>query len=131
MSRTNKIPFREMDKEPQLAMILLPLAWVVFLSGQAMTDGTISLVQLGMGGLCCMLVFSFSNWGLWFSGAYNIVLVASIYWQGGETVKLPLVTIAATLFFAGATIALFMPRTRALFRKNSTKVPDKGSSTTR
>lgn len=118
-----------MPREAQLGLILLPLAWIVFVAGQAMMHGTISLVQLGMGGLCCMLVFSHSNWGRWFCGVYNCLLMLSMCWQGFETMERSLVTIATSLVFAGATIALFMPRTGDVFRKANTMVHGQVPST--
>lgn len=129
MSQINKEGFRQLAVETQLAMILLPLAWVVFLAGQAVTQGTISLVQLGMGGLCCMLVFSQSNWGRWFCSIYNVLLLSSMYLQGRDAMEWPLVDIATSFLFAGATITLFLPKTYTLFRREHTMMPDKTSST--
>lgn len=100
-----------MAKKVQPATILLPLAWIVFLLGQCMTQGTISLVHLGVGGLCCMLVFNESRWGRLFCAMYNLLLVISIYLQGKDVMTWPLVDVVSTLLFTGATITLFLPKT--------------------
>jgi hypothetical protein len=115
MPRLNRVPFGQMSRVAQTSMVLQPLAWTVFLGGQAWTYGTISLVQLAMGGLCCMLVFSLSNWGRWLSGAYNILLLVSFWGQGTVAIGWPMLTMVQALLFAGATIALFMPKTSAIF----------------
>ncbi|MFT5729472.1 MAG: hypothetical protein ACI8PB_003643 [Desulforhopalus sp.] len=111
MSQINKKGFREMAKEVQPAKILLPLAWIVFLVGQGMAQGTISLVHLGVGGLCCMLVFNESQWGRLFCAMYNSLLVISIYLQDGSVMEWPLIDVVSTLLFTVATITLFLPKT--------------------
>lgn len=93
------------------AKILLPLAWIVFLVGQGMIQGTISLVHLGVGGLCCMLVFNENRWGHLFCAAYNILLIASIYLQGKSVMSWPLMDVVNALLFTVATITLFVPKT--------------------
>lgn len=111
MSQINNRGFREMAQKVQPAKILLPLAWIVFLVGQCMTHGTISLVHLGVGGLCCMLIFNESRWGRFFCTIYNILLVISIYLQGEIFMAWPFMDVINTLLFTVATITLFVPKT--------------------
>ncbi|TKB05847.1 hypothetical protein [Desulforhopalus sp. IMCC35007] len=111
MSQINKRGFREFAKEVHPATILLPLAWIVFVAGQAIAQGTISLMHLGIGGLCCLLVFNKSRWGRLFCAMYNVLLVISIYLQGKDLMAWPLMDVISTLLFTGATITLFIPKT--------------------
>jgi len=111
MSQINKRDFTTLAQEVQPATILLPLAWIVFLVGQSMTQGTISLVHLGVGSLCCMLVFNENRWGHLFCALYNTLLVISICLQGGGVMTWPLVDVASTVLFTAATITLYLPET--------------------
>lgn len=120
MSQINNRRYREIVKGIQPAKILLPLAWIVFLLGQGIAQGTISLVHLGVGGLCCMLVFNESKWGRLFCAVYNFLLVISISLQGEGVMEWPLVDIISTLLFTGATITLFLPKTSIIPDKKQT-----------
>ena len=120
MSQINNRRYREIVKEIQPAKILLPLAWIVFLLGQGIAQGTISLVHLAVGGLCCMLVFNESKWGRLFCAVYNVLLVISIFLQGEGVMEWPLVDIISTLLFTGATITLFFPKTSIIPDKKQT-----------
>lgn len=113
----------------QAAMVLVPLAWGVLLIGQAVTQGTISVVQLGMGGLCCMLVLSQSNWGRLFCTLYNILLVSSMYVQGRDAMEWAFVDIVSSFLFTGATLTLFLPQICTFFRRKYPMISDQASST--
>ncbi len=109
-----------MAKKVQPAKILLPLAWIVFLVGQCITEGTISLVHLGVGGLCCMLVLNESRWGRLFCAIYNILLVISMCLQGKIVMAWPFMDDISTLLFTVATITLFLPKTCIVIGRKQT-----------
>lgn len=116
MPPTNKIAFSEMPVEAKAALVLMPLAWLTFAVGQAVFMGALSVVQLGMGGLCCVLVFGQKNWGRWFCGAYNVVLMASLFYQGPAAFGGVWFTSLLASLFALCTVALLLPGTARCFR---------------
>ena len=123
MHRTSRMSFSELPLEAKAGLILLLLAWLSFLGVQAIISGGLSVIQLTMGGLCCLLVFSLRSWGRWLCGIYNAVLVFSMLSRGPEAFggMLPLGAVAG--LFAAATLALFLPATAAVFRQSGLKRP--------
>lgn len=121
MHRTSKVAFSDMPVEAKAAMLLLPLAWFGLIVGQALISGSVSIVQLGLGGLCCMLVFSLKSWGRWFCGVYNVLLVASMFSQGPAAFGGVAPMAALVSLFALCTVTLFLPGTTATFRRSEQK----------
>ena len=121
MHRTSKVAFTEMPLEAKAGMILVPLAWLSFLVCQALISGALSMVQLTMAGLCCMLVLTQKSWGRWLCGIYNAVLVASMFGQGPAAFGGVLAMSAMVSLFSLATLALFLPGTAAVFRQTAQK----------
>ncbi len=121
MHRTSKVAFAEMPLEAKAGMILLPLAWLSFLICQALVSGALSMVQLTMAGLCCMLVFTQKSWARWLCGIYNAVLAASMFSQGPAAFGGVLPMAAIVSLFSLATLALLLPGTAAAFRQAAQK----------
>lgn len=109
MLKRNSEKRKKTGGEMQPAIILTPLAWIVFLGGQSLAHGAISVVHLALGGLCCMLVARGSRWGRLFCAPYNVLLVISIYSHGSAEMVWPAMDIVSGLCFSVATIALFLP----------------------
>lgn len=118
MSEKNNNTRTKAGAKLQPAMILIPLAWVVFLGGQSFAHGTISMVHLAIGTLCCLLVTRDSRWGRLFCAAYNVLLVISMYYQGSADKVWPALDIVSGLCFVIATIALFLPSNLAPTDRN-------------
>ncbi|MCB2192097.1 MAG: hypothetical protein KQI62_11060 [Deltaproteobacteria bacterium] len=100
--------------EVLICLALTPMAWLLYLVSEIMRSGTISLVQLGMAGLCSMVLFGLRGWGRWLCVVYDALMIAALAYQAsqGQGAALPVVQGAA---FALAGGSLFWPATRRAF----------------
>lgn len=125
MRQASRSPLVGLPNEVLICLALTPLAWVLYLAGQILLDGTISLVQLGMAGLCSLVLFSLRAWGRWLCVAYDVLLVTSLAYQVSQGQGSPLVMVQGAAFVLAAG-ALFWPATRRAFRQ-ATLQPEAGA----
>ncbi len=123
MRQANKLQLASLPVEVLVCLALTPVAWIIYLASQIMADGTISLVQLGMAGLCSLVVFGLKGWGRWLCVVYDLLLVGLLAYQantGTGGVPIPLFQAVA---FALAGAALFWPATTRAFRLARQEAP--------
>ena len=120
MPPRNKIQLAALPVEVLVCLALTPLAWVVYLASQIVADGTISILQLGMAGLCSLVLFSLRGWGRWLCVVYDGLLVAALVYQGDHG-QVSALVIAQGATFAVAAVALFWPATSRAFRQAATQ----------
>ena len=117
----NNIPLAALPTEVLVCLTLTPLAWVVYLASQIMADGTISILNLSMAGLCSLLLFSLRGWGRWLCVIYDALLVVLLAYQAKNGMGSALLPLAQAATFAVAAVALFWPATIRAFRQAASK----------
>ena len=63
MPRPDKPDFGVQSAEVLACLALTPLAWILYLGGQIAASGTVSVLHLGMAGMCCLALFGLRAWG--------------------------------------------------------------------
>lgn len=125
MHPKSKISLQGLSTQVLICLALTPLAWVLYLGSQIILSGTISLVQLGMAGLCSLVLFGLRGWGRWLCVVYDGLLVAALAYQVLQGQGSALV-IAQGAAFALAGGALFWPATRQAFHQ-AARQPEAGT----
>ena len=125
MRQASRSPLTGLSNEVLICLALTPLAWVLYLVSEIMLSGTISLVQLGMAGLCSLAVFSLRGWGRWLCVAYYALMVGALILQVSQGQGSPLVMVQGAAFVLAAG-ALFWPATRRAYRQ-ATLQPEAGA----
>ncbi|BEQ14967.1 hypothetical protein [Desulfoferula mesophila] len=116
MRQASRYPLNELPKEVLICLALTPLAWAFYLVSEIMLSGTISLVQLGMAGLCSLAAFSLRGWGRWLCVAYDALMAGALVFQAsqGQFPSLALLQGAAFVIAGGA---VFWPATSRAYRQ--------------
>lgn len=117
----------ELPAEVLICLALTPLAWLLFLISRLLLNGTISLVQLSMAGLCCLALFSLRGWGRWLCVIYDGLMVAALGYQVVQGQGSALVVVQAAAL-ALAALALFWPATVRAFRRPDAQARDNAVS---
>lgn len=123
MRQASRSPLTGLPVEVLICLALTPLAWILYLASQILLSGTISLVQLGMAGLCSLVLFSLRGWGRWLCVVYDGLLVAALVYQMGQGQGSALAITQGAAFILAAG-ALFWPATSRAFRQAAPQPED-------
>lgn len=116
MHPRSKASLQGLPPQVLVCLALTPLAWILYLASQIILSGTISLVQLGMAGLCSLVLFGLRGWGRWLCVVYDGLLVAALAYQVGQGQGSALI-ITQGAAFALAGGVLFYPATIRAFQQ--------------
>ena len=119
--------FSRFPKKVKNGIIFLFSAWIFFILSQAVLYGTVSLLHITLGMLCCVMVYSIHNWGRIACIIYNIILIAAGLYKlyvlnnSGMLYSAPsAVNLIGIILFSIATYYLFSGET-SLFYKSVKK----------
>lgn len=132
-SMTRPIPFPALPFTVKMAIVSVLSAWGFYVASHVLYYGALSLFQVTMGMLCCVLVYSMKKWGriacvlylILFVGAQLFALVDHLTGSPASMSHLA-IQIVQLILFSSATLFL-LHRDTARFYAN----PDPGAALTR
>ena len=69
--------FSRYPQKVKKGILLLFSSWAFFILSQAVLYGTVSLLHITFGMLCCVMVYAIHGWGRIVCIIYNIILIAA------------------------------------------------------
>jgi hypothetical protein len=116
-----RIPFLRLPFTVRMAVGSVFCAWGFYVASHALYDGALSLFQVTMGMLCCVLAFSLKTWGrvacalylILFAGAQLFTLYDHL--TAGTASMTLLVLLAVQLILFSSAILLLLHRDTARF----------------
>jgi hypothetical protein len=128
-----RIPFPQLPFTVRMAIVSVFTAWGFYVASHAFYHGALSLFQVTMGMLCCVLAYSLKKWGRVACLAYIVLFVGAQLFTlhdhltAGTASMTLLVLLAVQLIFFSAAIVFLLHRDTARFYAN----PDPGAALTR
>jgi hypothetical protein len=128
-----RIPFSELPFTVKMAVGSVFCAWGFYVASHALYDGALSLFQVTMGMLCCVLAYSLKPWGRVACALYLILFAgAQLFALHGhltaDTVSIGFLAIRSLqLILFSSAIVFLLHRDTARFCAN----PDPGAVLTR
>lgn len=128
-----RIPFPELPFTVKMAIVSVFSAWGFYVASHVFYDGALSLFQVTMGMLCCVLVYSLKKWGRVACALYFILFIGAQLFSindhlNGSSLFMGLLAIQTVqlILFSSATL-LLLHKDTARFYGN----PDPGAALTR
>lgn len=128
-----RIPFPELPFTVKMAIGSVFSAWGFYVASHALYHGALSLFQVTMGMLCCVLAYSLKKWGRVACALYLVLFVGAQLFTlydhlNGGPVSMGLLAIQSVnlLLFSSAVVFLLHRDTARFYAK-----PDPGAALTR
>lgn len=118
-----RIPFDKLPRNVKYAIITLFSAWGFFVLAQVIVYSRISFILTTVGIFCCVMVYSFKNWGRIVCILLNLFMVAAssinLYHLGTEgtlVVGPTVIALGNVVLFSTATWFLLTGETARFFK---------------
>lgn len=122
----DRIPFEQLPRNVKNAVITLFSAWGFFVLAQAFFYGRISFILSTLGIFCCVIVYSFKNWGRIVCILLNFFMVAAslvnLYHSGTEgtmAIGPTIIALGNIILFSAATYFLLNRETALFFKRKN------------
>lgn len=121
-----RIPFSEFPFTVKTAVGSVFCAWGFYVASHALYDGALSLFQVTMGMLCCVLAYSLKPWGRIACALYMVLFVGAQLFAlcdhlAAGTASMTLLVLLAVqlILFSSAIVFLFHRDTARFYAKES------------
>jgi len=122
----NNIEFSQLPVQVKIALLMQVAAWMFFVFANSALNGTISLIHLTMGLLCCVICFSFKKWARVFCIAYdtlmiglNLYTIYSEYGRDEDRLSQMLICLVTAILFSLSIYMLCRKDVSCIYRNES------------